>query len=97
MNLRPLSEERWEKAGDRAGFTRHCATYFRQIAPQVTRIAVLYDPENPASTGYGAAIEAVAPSFAVQVLPRAVRDAAAVERAIEAFAGLRAFGRTSGL
>jgi putative ABC transport system substrate-binding protein len=59
----------------------------KQIAPQVTRIAVLYDPEQPASAGYVAAVEAAARPFAVQVFSSAVRDAAAIERAIEAFAG----------
>jgi putative tryptophan/tyrosine transport system substrate-binding protein len=59
----------------------------KQIAPQVTRIAVLYDPEQPAAAGYVTAIEAAARSFSVQVVPGAVRDAAAIERAVEAFAG----------
>jgi putative tryptophan/tyrosine transport system substrate-binding protein len=59
----------------------------KQIAPQVTRIAVLYDPEQPASAGYVAAIEAAARPFAVQISSVAMRDAAAIERAIEAFAG----------
>src|SRR4029453_6895668 len=59
----------------------------KQIAPQVTRIAVLYDPEQPAAAGYVAAIEAAARSFSVRVVPGAVRDAAAIERTIEAFAG----------
>jgi putative ABC transport system substrate-binding protein len=59
----------------------------KQIAPQVTRIAVLYHPEQPASAGYVAAIEAAARPFAVQVFSVAVRDAAAIQRAIEALAG----------
>ena len=59
----------------------------KQIAPQVTRIAVLYHPDQPASAGYVAAIEAAAGPFAVQVFYVAVRDAAAIQRAIEALAG----------
>ena len=58
----------------------------KQIAPQITRIAVLYDPEQPAAAGYVTAIEAAARSFSVRVVPGAVRDAAAIERTIEAFA-----------
>jgi ABC-type uncharacterized transport system substrate-binding protein len=58
----------------------------KQIAPQVTRIAVLYDPEQPAAAGYVVAIEAAARSFSVRIVPGAVRDAAAIGRAIEAFA-----------
>jgi putative tryptophan/tyrosine transport system substrate-binding protein len=58
----------------------------KQIAPQITRIAVLYDPEQPAAAGYVTAIEAAAGSFSVRVVPGAVRDAAAIERTIEAFA-----------
>src|SRR4029453_16104735 len=53
----------------------------------ITRIAVLYDPEQPAAAGYVTAIEAAARSFSVRVVPGAVRDAAAIERTIEAFAG----------
>jgi hypothetical protein len=58
----------------------------KQIAPQITRIAVLYDPEQPAAAGYVTAIEAAAGYFSVRVVPGAVRDAAAIERTIEAFA-----------
>jgi putative ABC transport system substrate-binding protein len=59
----------------------------KQIAPQITQIAVLYDPEQPAAAGYVAAIEAAARSFSVRLVLDAVRDATAIERAIKAFAG----------
>src|SRR5215813_11050412 len=49
----------------------------KQIAPQVTRVAILYDPEQPTSPGYIRTIEATAPSFRVQVLSHPVRDAQA--------------------
>jgi ABC-type uncharacterized transport system substrate-binding protein len=58
----------------------------KQIAPHVTRVAILYDPEQPTSPGYISPIEATAPSFSVQILPHPVRDAGAIERAIETFA-----------
>jgi putative ABC transport system substrate-binding protein len=57
----------------------------KQIAPHVTRVAILYDPEQPTSPGYIRTIEATAPSFGVQIVPHPVRDAEAIERAIETF------------
>ena len=58
----------------------------KQIAPSVTRAAVLRDPANPAGIGQFGAIQAVAPSLGVEVSPINVRDAGEIERAIAAFA-----------
>jgi putative ABC transport system substrate-binding protein len=58
----------------------------KQIAPGVTRAAVLRDPTIPAGIGQLAAIQAVAPSFGVEVTPLDVREAAEIERAVMAFA-----------
>ena len=58
----------------------------KQIAPNVTRVAVLYDPANPASTGYLPMMETAAQALAVKIYPTAVRDAAEIERTIDAFA-----------
>jgi putative ABC transport system substrate-binding protein len=58
----------------------------KQIAPRVIRVAVLYDPTNPSWAGYLREIEGGAPSFGVQLSPFAVRDAASIEGAIQAFA-----------
>ena len=55
----------------------------KQIAPHVSRVAILYDPDQPTSPGYITTIEAAAPSFRVQVLPHPVRDAEGIERAVE--------------
>jgi putative ABC transport system substrate-binding protein len=55
----------------------------KQIAPHVSRVAILYDPEQPTSPGYIMTIEAAAPSFRVQVLPHAVRDVEGIERAVK--------------
>jgi putative ABC transport system substrate-binding protein len=55
----------------------------KQIASHVTRVAILYDPEQPTSSGYMATIEAAAPSFKVRILPHMVRDVEDIERAIE--------------
>jgi putative ABC transport system substrate-binding protein len=57
----------------------------KQIAPQVTRVAIIYDPANPEAKEYLPVIEAAAQSFGVQVFISAVRDAAEIERAIEEF------------
>ena len=58
----------------------------KQIAPGVTRVAVLRDPAIPAGLGQFGAIQAVAPSLGVEVRPVDVRDAGEIERAVAAFA-----------
>jgi ABC-type uncharacterized transport system substrate-binding protein len=62
------------------------AELLRQIAPGVTRAAVLRDPAITAGIGQFAIIQAVAPSVGVEVSPVNVRDAAEIERAVTAFA-----------
>ena len=58
----------------------------KQIAPSVTRVAVLRDPATAAGIGQFAAIQSVAPSLGVEVSPINVRDAGEIERAVAAFA-----------
>ena len=58
----------------------------KQIAPSVTRAAVLRDPSQGSATGQFAAIQAVAPSLRVEVNPVNLRDAGEIERAVAAFA-----------
>ena len=58
----------------------------KEIAPRVTRVAVLRDPSRSAGIGQFAAIQAVAPSLGVELSPIDVRDAGEIERAIAAFA-----------
>jgi putative ABC transport system substrate-binding protein len=58
----------------------------KQIAPRVTRAAVLRDTASPAGNAQFGAIQAVAPSLGVEVSPVNVRDASEIERAIAAFA-----------
>jgi putative ABC transport system substrate-binding protein len=58
----------------------------RQIAPTINRVAVLRDAATPSGTGQFAAIQAVAPSVNLEVVPINMRDAVELERAIEAFA-----------
>jgi putative ABC transport system substrate-binding protein len=59
----------------------------KQIAPQVTRAAVLRDPAITAGVGQFAIIQSVAPSVGVDVSAINMRDAGEIERAITAFAG----------
>jgi putative tryptophan/tyrosine transport system substrate-binding protein len=58
----------------------------KQIAPGVTRAAVLWDPTIPAGIGQFAVIQSVAPSVGMEVSPVKMRDAAETERAVAAFA-----------
>jgi putative ABC transport system substrate-binding protein len=58
----------------------------KQIAPGVTRAAVLRDPAITAGIGQFAIIQSVAPSVGVEVSPINVRDAGEIERAVTAFA-----------
>jgi putative ABC transport system substrate-binding protein len=58
----------------------------KQIAPSVTRAAVIRDPTITAGMGQWGAIQTAAPSFAVDVSPINMRDATDIERGIAAFA-----------
>ena len=58
----------------------------KQIAPGVTRAAVLRDPAIASGTGQFGVIQAVAPSLRVEVNPVNMRDAGEIERAVAAFA-----------
>jgi putative ABC transport system substrate-binding protein len=60
----------------------------KQIAPDVTRAAVLRDAALSSGVGQFAVIQSVAPSVGVEVSPINVRDAGEIERAIAAFARL---------
>jgi ABC-type uncharacterized transport system substrate-binding protein len=58
----------------------------KEIAPGVTRAAVLRDTAIAAGIGQFAIIQSVAPAVGVDVSPVSLRDATEVERAITAFA-----------
>jgi putative ABC transport system substrate-binding protein len=60
----------------------------KQIAPPVTRAAVIRDPSASGGVGQWAVIEAVAPSMAVELSLINIRDAGELERDINAFARL---------
>jgi ABC-type uncharacterized transport system substrate-binding protein len=58
----------------------------KEVAPGVTRAAVLRDPTQGSGTSQFAAIQTVAPSLRVEVNPVNMRDAGEIERAVAAFA-----------
>jgi putative tryptophan/tyrosine transport system substrate-binding protein len=59
----------------------------KQIAPRVTRAAVIRDPSEPAGMGQWGAIQALAPSLGVEVSPVDARDTDDMERSVTAFVG----------
>ena len=58
----------------------------KEVAPGVTRAAVLRDPAIASGIGQFGAVQAVAPSLGVELSPVDVRDAGEIERAVTAFA-----------
>jgi len=58
----------------------------KQIAPRVTRAAVLRDPTAAAGIGQFGAIQSVAQSLGVELTPFSVRDVGEIERGVAAFA-----------
>ena len=59
----------------------------KQIAPSVTRVAVIRDPAIPSGVGQWGAIQTAAPSFGVEVSPINVRDdPRGIEGAVATFA-----------
>jgi len=79
--------------GNATGFTQYefgvsskWLELLKQIAPHVTRVAVLRDPTSTSGLGQFGAIQSVAGSFGVELRPVDVRDAGEIERGITAFA-----------
>jgi putative ABC transport system substrate-binding protein len=58
----------------------------KEIAPTVTRVAVLRDPAVPTGPAQFGIIQVAAPSLRIEVSPVSIRDAPGIERAIAAFA-----------
>jgi ABC-type uncharacterized transport system substrate-binding protein len=58
----------------------------KEIAPRVTRVAVLRDPAVPEGIGQFAVIQSVAPALRVEVSPVDIRNAGEIERAVTEFA-----------
>jgi putative ABC transport system substrate-binding protein len=58
----------------------------KEIAPSVTRAAIIRDAANPAGIGMFAVIQSAASSFGVELSPIVARDGGEIERAVTAFA-----------
>ena len=58
----------------------------KQIAPSVTRVAILRDTDNPSGNALFGVIQAMAPSLRVEVTPVNMRDAGEIERSVVALA-----------
>jgi putative ABC transport system substrate-binding protein len=54
----------------------------KDVAPSITRAAVIFNPGNPAQDLYNRAVEAVAPSLGVAVTLAPVHDDAGIEEAV---------------
>ena len=68
------------------GLTGKWLELLKEIAPGVTRAAILRDPSIAAGIGQFAVIQSVSASVGLDVTPIDVRDAAEIERAVMAFA-----------
>jgi putative tryptophan/tyrosine transport system substrate-binding protein len=68
------------------GFAGKWLELLKQIAPRITRAAVLRDPDQFAGVAQFAVIQAVAPSLRMELTPIDVRDATRTERSVAAFA-----------
>ena len=60
----------------------------KEIAPSVTRVAVLRDPADPAGTGQFGAIRIAAPPLGMEVRPIDVREPIEIENGIAALANM---------
>jgi putative ABC transport system substrate-binding protein len=58
----------------------------KEIAPHVTRVAVLRDPTNPSGIGQFSVIQAAAPPLRIEVNPINVNDEREIERSVAVFA-----------
>ena len=69
-----------------AGMSGKWLELLKELTPTMTRAAVIRDPAITAGIGQWSAIQAVAPSFGVELSPVNVHDAGEIERQIVAFA-----------
>ena len=68
------------------GFAGKWLELLKEIAPRVTRAAVMRDPAIPSAIGLFGSIQSVAPSLGVELHPIDTRDAGEIEQAVGAFA-----------
>jgi putative tryptophan/tyrosine transport system substrate-binding protein len=69
------------------GFSGKWLELLKEIAPTVTRVAVIRDSAIASQIGMFGGIQSVAPSLGVELRPIDIRDAGEMERAVVAFAG----------
>jgi putative ABC transport system substrate-binding protein len=69
-------------ASSEFGLSTKWLELLKQIAPGVTRVAVLRDPTQGSATGQFGAIQTVAPSLGVEAIPVNLRDVSEIERAV---------------
>ena len=74
--LATLSEDLWQK---RLGL-------LKEVAPRVSRVALLWNPTNPGNASCVKEIKAAAPALRLQVLDLEVRDATALDSAFATMA-----------
>jgi len=58
----------------------------KQVAPRVSRVAVLRDPSQFSGNGQMAAIQSAVPALGIELTPVDMREADAIERGLKAFA-----------
>ena len=58
----------------------------KEIAPRLTRVAMLRDAANPSGTGFFGALQSVAPSLGIEASPIGLRDTGEIERGVTSFA-----------
>ena len=63
-----------------------CLELLKEVAPAVTRVAVILNPVQSPQIGMWRAVEAVAPSIGVRLTAAGVHDAGEIEHAVTAFA-----------
>jgi putative ABC transport system substrate-binding protein len=93
IRVAPRSGRRSRPGGNATGFTPYeygvggkWLELLKEIAPRVTQAAVLRDAAVSSGPAQFAAIQAVAPSFGVNVSPIGVRGTGEIERAVSTFA-----------
>lgn len=76
--------------GHITGFTQHefsvglkWVELLKELAPRTEHVALIYDPQNPATSGYRSVINDGAQAFRIRLSEHAVRNAAEIERAID--------------
>jgi putative ABC transport system substrate-binding protein len=77
-------------AGNITGFSNNAASIatkrlqlLKEIAPKISRVAYLYDPEQPGWSEFQAELLAAAPLLGVTILPSVVRNADDIARVFE--------------